>query len=54
MKKRKCLECKKMFDSTGSGNRFCEECQKKLSEVYKENRYTTRYAPKSAESIFYT
>lgn len=26
-KKRKCLRCDKVFDSTGSGNRLCDRCK---------------------------
>jgi rRNA maturation endonuclease Nob1 len=45
IKMRSCLGCKKTFRSTGRENRFCDVCGEKLSDSYKENKYTSRYMP---------
>jgi predicted amidophosphoribosyltransferase len=42
MKRRVCLGCKKKFWSTGKANRFCDNCQKRLSDCYKDSRYAVR------------
>jgi rRNA maturation endonuclease Nob1 len=49
--KRRCLGCKKMFASLGKANRFCEVCKKRLSECYKDGRYSVRLPDRVLSSI---
>jgi len=41
-KMRRCLKCRLMFASEGSGNRFCDKCANRNSKVYMPGLKTSK------------